>query len=202
MGRVVGVVLAAGAGLRLGGDVPKPLVPFRGRPLAAWALDALRAGGVSEVVVVVGSEAERVAEGLADELRGAEVVACGEWAEGLSASLRCGVAAAAAHGAEAVVVVLGDQPLLTGEAVATVLAAREPQAAFAVRATYSGVPGHPTVLEGSAFTAVAELRGDTGARELLRGALFASCDGLGVPDDVDTLADLERLEAQRASRDD
>jgi CTP:molybdopterin cytidylyltransferase MocA len=201
MGRVVGLVLAAGAGLRLGGTVPKPLLPFRGRPLAAWPLDALRAGGVEDVVVVVGSEAERVADGLEGELRGAEVVACADWAEGLSASLRCGVAAAAERDAEAVVIVLGDQPLLSGEAVAAVLAAREPREAFAVRATYDGMPGHPSVIEAAAFTAVAELRGDTGARELLRGALFANCDGLGAPDDVDTLDDLERL-AQAASRDD
>ena len=49
----VGIVAAAGSGLRLGADVPKALVPLAGRPLVCWAVDTLRAGGASEVVVAV-----------------------------------------------------------------------------------------------------------------------------------------------------
>jgi 2-C-methyl-D-erythritol 4-phosphate cytidylyltransferase len=49
----VGIVAAAGSGLRLGADLPKALVPLTGRPLVAWAVDALRAGGVAEIVVAV-----------------------------------------------------------------------------------------------------------------------------------------------------
>ena len=46
----VGLVAAAGSGLRLGADLPKALVPLAGRPLVCWAVDTLRAGGVAEVV--------------------------------------------------------------------------------------------------------------------------------------------------------
>jgi 2-C-methyl-D-erythritol 4-phosphate cytidylyltransferase len=56
----VGIVAAAGSGLRLGADLPKALVPLAGRPLVCWAVDALRAGGVAEVVVVVPAD-ERAA---------------------------------------------------------------------------------------------------------------------------------------------
>lgn len=49
----VGIVAAAGSGLRLGADLPKALVPLAGRPLVAWSVDALLAGGVAEVVVAV-----------------------------------------------------------------------------------------------------------------------------------------------------
>jgi len=49
----VGIVAAAGSGLRLGAAVPKALVPLAGRPLVCWAVDALRAGGVQDVVVAV-----------------------------------------------------------------------------------------------------------------------------------------------------
>ncbi|TQN37704.1 2-C-methyl-D-erythritol 4-phosphate cytidylyltransferase [Blastococcus colisei] len=49
----VGIVAAAGSGLRLGADLPKALVPLAGRPLVAWSVDALRAGGVAELVVTV-----------------------------------------------------------------------------------------------------------------------------------------------------
>lgn len=177
---VVGVVLAAGAGSRFGGEV-KQLAPFRGRPLVTWPVAALRAGGVDDVVVVLGAHAEEVAAAV-----DADTVVAQDWAEGLSASLRCGAAAAVARGADAVVVVLGDQPLLSGAAVAKVVEARDPATAIAVRATYGGVPGHPTLIESTMFTAIAELRGDTGARELLRGAAFVICDGLGSPVDADT----------------
>jgi 2-C-methyl-D-erythritol 4-phosphate cytidylyltransferase len=56
----VGIVAAAGSGLRLGADLPKALVPLAGRPLVCWAVDTLRAGGVAEVVVAVPA-AERAA---------------------------------------------------------------------------------------------------------------------------------------------
>jgi molybdenum cofactor cytidylyltransferase len=197
MGSVAGVVLAAGAGARFdarGGGV-KPLAPFRGRPLVEHALAALAGPDVAGRFVVLGAQADAVAAGA--DLGDAQVVRCPDWAEGLSASLRAGVAAAASAGFDAVVIVLGDQPLLSAAAVARIVAARKPAELDAVRAGYDGVPAHPTLLEASAFGAVAELRGDAGARQALAALRVAqiACDGLGRPDDVDTPADLARLEA-------
>jgi molybdenum cofactor cytidylyltransferase len=196
---VAGVLLAAGAGSRFGGGgLPKVLHPFRGRPLLTWPLAALREGGVERVVVVLGARAAEVEAGA--DLGGAEVVRCVDWAEGLSASLRAGVRAAAVGGTDAVVIALADQPLLDARAVARLIVARAPSNLDALRATYAGgVPGHPTLLESSTFGAVADLRGDAGARALLddpamRVGLIA-CDGLGHPDDADTPEALARLEA-------
>ncbi len=215
---VVGVLLAAGAGSRFGGDgVTKVLAPFRGRPLLTWPLTALRDGGVDRVVVVLGARADEVEAGA--ELGAAQVVRCAEWSEGLSVSLRTGVQAAsdrsgsagvpiadttrpgptADGGADAVVIALADQPLLDARAVARLIAVREPSRFDALRATYACVPGHPTLLESSMFEAVENLRGDAGARALLddpatRVGLIA-CDGLGRPDDVDTPEALARLAA-------
>ena len=199
MSGVVGVLLAAGAGSRFGVDgPPKALHPFRGRPLLTWPLAALRDGGVDRVVVVLGADADAVAAGTA--LGEAEIVRCTDWAEGLSASLRAGVRAAAAGGADAVVIALADQPLLDARAVARVIAGRAPTQLDAIRATYAGVPGHPTLLEFSTFAAVERLTGDTGARGLLSDRAtrvgLVACDGLGRPDDTDTPQALARLEAR------
>jgi 2-C-methyl-D-erythritol 4-phosphate cytidylyltransferase len=66
----VAIVAAAGSGSRLGADLPKALVPLAGRPLVAWAVEGLRAAGVTEVVVSapVGRAAE-FAAALADDVR-------------------------------------------------------------------------------------------------------------------------------------
>lgn len=192
---VVGVLLAAGAGSRFGGDVPKPLRPFRGAPLLTWPLAALRGGGVDRVVVVLGARADEVAAGVS--LGGAHVVRCSDWSEGLSASLRAGVAAAG--DADAVVIALADQPLLDARAIARLIAARSRGDLDALRATYDGTPGHPTLLESSTFPTIAHLTGDSGARDLLRDPTIRiaqiACDGLGRPDDADTPEALARLEA-------
>jgi len=182
---IAALVLAAGAGVRFGGR--KQLASVDGRPLLQHAVDVLRSAPVSDRVVVVGAYADELGEEI--DFEGVRVVECSDWAKGQSASLRCGVDAV--PDADAVVVLLGDQPWVSVRAVAAVIAARR-GSADAVRAGYGGAPGHPVLLERSLFRAVRKLRGDVGAREVLRNAnvLDIPCDGLGDPRDVDTPADL------------
>ena len=185
---IAGIVPAAGAGSRFGGG--KQLAELRGRPLLEHVLAAMAAAPLDRVVVVLGAEAERVLAAV--DLHGAEPVVCAGWQEGLAASLRAGTRAVA--GADAAVVALGDQPLLSPAAVARVVEARDGRAA-AVRATYGGVPGHPVLLERPLLGQAGRLRGDEGARALLSGVEVreVACDGLGDPADVDTRAQLARL---------
>jgi CTP:molybdopterin cytidylyltransferase MocA len=170
-----GLVLAAGAGERFGGGV-KQLAEFRGRPLLEHALIAMEAAPVDRVVVVLGAHAEEIRARVA--LHGAEAVVADDWADGMSASLRAGVAAL--HACDAVVVTLGDQPLIAPGAIARVAAASGP----AARATYGGVPGHPALFRREVFDALRSIRGDQGAREI--AAELVPCDGLGSPVDIDT----------------
>lgn len=183
----VGLVLAAGGATRFGS--PKQLAGFRDQPLINWPIRALRDGGLGWVLAVLGAEHEQIAA----QLQGAEPVPAPDWAEGLSASLRAGVAAATRLGAGRVIVVLADQPLLSGEAVKRVLAASRAGHPI-VRADYGDVRGHPTALSSATFAAVAELRGDAGARRLTGfDVADVPCEGLGSPADADTPEELERL---------
>jgi CTP:molybdopterin cytidylyltransferase MocA len=184
-----GVVLAAGAGERFGGR--KQLAELDGRPLLEHVVAAM--APLDRVVVVLGAGASEVVSAV--DLHGASPVVCSAWEEGMGASLRFG-AAELADDCEAIVVVLGDQPLLSPEAVARVVAGRGPSFA-AVRATYGGVPGHPVLFERTLFPQLLELGGDIGARELLASVPVrdVACDGLGRPDDVDTPAALQQLRA-------
>jgi 2-C-methyl-D-erythritol 4-phosphate cytidylyltransferase len=117
----VGIVAAAGSGLRLGADLPKALVPLAGRPLVCWAVDTLRAGGVAQVVVAVPA-AERAA--FAAVL--APDVLLVDGGATRTASVRAGLAAMTAPGRptpDAVLVHDAARPLTPPDVVARVLAA-------------------------------------------------------------------------------
>ena len=111
-----GIVAAAGSGLRLGADLPKALVPLAGRPLVCWAVDALRAGGVADVVVAVPAD-ERAAFAAA---LGPDVVLVDGGAS-RTASVRA--ALSVVTDAEAVLVHDAARPLTPPDVVARVLAA-------------------------------------------------------------------------------
>jgi 2-C-methyl-D-erythritol 4-phosphate cytidylyltransferase len=111
----VGIVAAAGSGLRLGADLPKALVPLAGRPLVCWAVDALRAGGVDEVVVAV--PAAEYDEFAAVLPTGTRLVVGGETR---TASVRAALGAVPA-GADAVLVHDAARPLTPPAVVARVL---------------------------------------------------------------------------------
>jgi len=118
----VGIVAAAGSGLRLGAELPKALVPLDGRPLVCWAVDTLRAGGVAEVVVAVPAP-QRAA--FTAVLPGDVHVVVG--GDTRTASVRAALAAAREHASDqertAVLVHDAARPLTPPAVVARVLAA-------------------------------------------------------------------------------
>jgi molybdenum cofactor cytidylyltransferase len=179
-----GLVLAAGAGTRFG-DQPKQLAELNGRPLLEWAVRAqCDAPALQRVVVVLGAGAERIRA--AGRFGRAEVVVCENWERGQSASLRRGLTALA--DADAVVVTLGDAPLVSAALVQRF--AGEPPG---TRAVYDGRPGHPVVLGAEQIAALTRVDGDVGARELLRDAPVIEVGHLCSGRDVDTPEDLEEV---------
>ena len=190
------MVLAAGRGVRFGGETPKPLLELGGRPLVWWAVEAARSSGMETVVVVVSDD--RVAAALGADLRSGAVQLVRNDApdRGISSSLQIALRTlepdASVDGA---VVGLADQPLVGGEAYRRVAGAYDADAQLAV-ATYAGVRGNPVLVGRAHWNEAQELDGDAGARVLLRrhGAVEVPCDGTGEPTDVDTPEDLVALE--------
>ncbi len=174
------LVLAAGEGRRFGSA--KQLARVDGRPLLAHALEL---AAPWDPLVVLGAHAEAILE----EIDVGRHVVAADWAEGQAASLRAGVAALG--DSDRVLVLLGDQPFLTCEAVVAVLGAAD--GADAARATYAGRPGHPVVLGRAVLAAVPGLRGDTGARALLERFDVREVEAghLCDPTDIDTPDQLE-----------
>jgi len=122
------VIMAAGKGTRMRSETPKLLHPLCGRPMIAWAVAAAQGAGAGRIVVV-----EDPARELEAVLGGKVEFAVQEQARGTGDAVR----AAAAHfaGAETVVVLNGDHPLITPDTVRELVQAREASGAAAVIGT-------------------------------------------------------------------
>jgi CTP:molybdopterin cytidylyltransferase MocA/SAM-dependent methyltransferase len=183
------IVLAAGEGSRFGG--PKLDARLDGRPVLQHVLDALANVGVDDPVVVTSGPIESI------EWRAARPVTNPDPARGLSSSLRVGWDAAmgAPEPPDAVIVALGDQPLVRPQVLAAVLDEPLDPSRPIVAPRYAGSDArNPVRLEAEAGPLVEQAAGDRGLGPLLdaRPELVRWLDVQGDNPDVDTPADLAR----------
>jgi molybdenum cofactor cytidylyltransferase len=204
--RVSGVVLAAGSSRRMGRT--KQLLRVGDRPMLVHVVAAALESELSELVVVLGAAAEEIRENLVpwtgERLR---IVVNEAYAEGMSTSLRCGVAACDAR-SEAAAVLLGDQPGIEASLIDHMLRVFSGRRPSILRPVHRGshgerVPGHPVLLARAVWPLLDHLEADEGARalmqqrpDLVQMVEVASC----VPADVDTLEDYRRICAGTAAR--
>lgn len=170
---------------------PKALVELHGEPLVRRALRVLADGGCAPLVVVLGAAADDVLTVLPAGVRAVEAP---DWASGMGASLRAGLATLS--DTDAALVHLVDLPGVTAEAVARLVAGPVGPSVLR-RAAYDGRPAHPVLLGRTHWAAVAEsATGDAGARAYLGGnpdVELVECGDVAVPDDVDTPEALARF---------
>jgi CTP:molybdopterin cytidylyltransferase MocA len=188
------VVLAAGASTRFGS--PKQLVRVAGRPLLHTAVTRAAEVTGNALIVVLGSGAAQLAP-LLKHTPGS-VVVNHEWREGLASSIRAGVARLPAA-CSAVMLLLADQAAVTADDLRRLAGSWRKQPLHMAAALYGGACGVPAIFPRSAFRALAELRGDSGARALLRGnpdrVVRVPMPSAAI--DVDTPEDLLALEAPK-----
>lgn len=189
---VAGLLLAAGAGRRMGR--PKALVPG----WLAGGVGALLDGGVDRVLVVLGAAPDALDLLPADLVRLSadgrlDSVVAPDWAEGMGASLRAGLTHLSADPATAAALVhLVDLPDVGPDVVRRLLAAGAEGGEFdetvLARAAYDGRLGHPVLIGRAHWSGVvASASGDRGAREYLREhpAVAVECGDLATGHDVD-----------------
>jgi CTP:molybdopterin cytidylyltransferase MocA/SAM-dependent methyltransferase len=164
-GPVTAIVLAAGAGRRFGGG--KLLATLDGRPILQHVLDALVAGGIADPVVVVGADASALDRVVS--WGGARRVTNPDPVRGLSSSLRLGWEAAmtAPVTPSAVLVVLGDQPMLGPAVVRALVTMPADPLRPVVVARHADGARNPVRLEPEAAPLVADATGDRGLGPLL-----------------------------------
>ncbi|MDX6308553.1 MAG: hypothetical protein QOI06_1599 [Nocardioidaceae bacterium] len=194
---VVGLVLAAGSGSRLGR--PKALVTGRGGiTWLARAVQVLGEGGCLPVYVVIGAASDEVRAVVPEHV---SLVVAEDWQEGMGASLRCGLGAIAAceRRADAVVVMLVDTPEVTPHVVHRLVSQGDGASAqqgagtglgsALGRSTYQGEAGHPVLIGREHWAGVIQsAHGDHGARDYLkaRPVHLVECGDIGSGADIDT----------------
>ena len=193
--KVCAVLLAAGASKRMGGE-NKLFCKWKNRPLAAATAAALAEAKsrnlIYDVVAVVGRDAEKMKTALGEF--NFRVVENPNFAEGMSSSLRAGLRAVPAD-ADAALVALADMPLVGADDIASVVAMFSPDGGDLVIPTFNGKRGNPVLLGRAHFAALMNVRGDSGARELLaenRERVREAPCGRGVLLDIDTPESLAR----------
>lgn len=190
-GRVTALILAAGSSSRLG--KPKQLLLIDGETLIHRVARIATSSTVDETIVVVGNCASDVERAVMD--LPCRIIENPDFAEGQSTSFKAGIRAID-ESTDAVVVLLGDQPLVTTEAVDAVVNAWRGTRAPLVQSEYRGVRSHPVLFDRSVFPDLMNVSGDTGASQVLRARreqiVPARIDG-DVPLDIDTLDDYRRV---------
>jgi len=161
--RVVAVLLAAGEGRRMGG--PKALLRLGGTSFLAHVASRLTRPGVTAVVAVLGHQVQRVRveSGLPD---GVQTVENDRYREGMLSSVLCGLDAAEAAGADAILLHPVDHPLVAAATVDRVVRALEQGARVAVP-SWEGRRGHPGGFAAAAWPALRAADPGSGARSAL-----------------------------------
>ena len=187
------IVLAAGRSTRMGRN--KLVLPLDGKPVLQRVLDALKGSKVDETVVVLGGGAEEVRRMI--DLRGAKVVVNRHYAEGMSTSIKAGLASVS-RSADAVIIVLGDQPLLSAALVDSLIHGFLAEGAPVVVPVHLRKRGNPVLFARSIFPEVMKISGDRGAKSVMVAhgddVREVRAIGAGAAIDVDTPSDYKRAE--------
>jgi molybdenum cofactor cytidylyltransferase len=163
--RVAALVLAAGRSRRMAPLNKLLIADPSGTPMIARVVDHVLGSHARPVIVVTGHQRERVEEALS--ARPVLFTHAEDYAEGLSASLKAGLAALPPD-AEGVMVCLGDMPLVTAEMFDRLMAAFDPEEGRAiVLPTYRGKQGNPMIWAARFVPQMQAIGGDVGARHLL-----------------------------------
>ncbi len=178
------LVLAAGISRRMG--QPKPLVKLGAKTILQHVVAHLSASQVDEILVVLGHRAGEIAA----TLRGwnAKVVLNPHYIRGMSSSLQRGLDAVHPD-AQAVMIVLGDQPHIPGQVIDRLLAEYRRTGAGIVVPVHEGKRGHPVIFHRRYWPELRALRGDVGGKAVLhrhaRDILEVEVAAPGILEDLD-----------------
>ena len=175
----------------------KLLLPFKGQPLIAHAVDTLLASAVDEIIVVLGHEADQVRAAIG--AKRVRFVENPDYQQGLSASVRAGFAAIPSR-TSAILIYLADQPLLEpGEVDFLIRAFTEAGKAGKTMLVpfFPAQRGNPVIVSSTYQKSIIGIAGDTGCRRVIKQnpdqVLTVEMQTDHVVRDIDTMEDYQKL---------
>ena len=184
------ILLAAGKASRMG--KLKQLMPFGQSTIVEQAIDNLLRSAVDEVIVVVGYRAEEVIKTIGT--RSVKLVVNPDYEHGMSTSIIAGLKAVDSQ-AQAVMLALGDQPLIDSQAIDRLIDEFSHHDKGIAIPTYRGRRGHPIIFAEKYREKLLKLKGDIGGRQIIKDhpedilEVAVSCKGIIIDiDTVDSLA--------------
>lgn len=200
LNKVSAIILAAGQGTRIGKQ--KMLLPWGTSTILERVINNVLLSGAHEVVVVLGFKAEemkgRLEPGLAANPNRSKIkiMINHDFKDGISSSLIKGVDSVSKD-AEAVMIVLGDQPQIGPDIMRKVIKAfLENDQSIAVP-SFKGQRGHPVILDLKYKNEILGLKGDIGAREVVKfhpdNVLKVDISSQEIIRDIDTWNDYEEI---------
>jgi len=144
------------------------LLPYKGKSLLVQAVDTALATGLKPVVVVLGARNEMMKQELTD--KEVVIVLNEQWEEGMGSSLICGLQKAqqVAPETEGVIFMVCDQPYVSPDLLLQLIKTSEATGRPIVSSSYGELSGTPALFSSKIFPALLEIKGDTGARKLIK----------------------------------
>lgn len=162
---IAAIVLAAGRSRRMAPHNKLLVTDKNGKPMIARVVDNILSSNARPILVVTGHQHEQVEHALGG--RPVRFIHAHDYAEGLSASLKAGIAAVPPECAAAIVC-LGDMPLVTGRMIDRLISMYDrDEGRLIVLPTYRGKQGNPMLWDRRFFPEILQIAGDSGARFLI-----------------------------------
>jgi len=195
---VSAVVLAAGRASRMGEE--KLLLPLGDKPVIRHVVESVDRAGMLETVVVVNPRNRDAIADLVSNLAPWHLVCNERFEDGIASSIVAGTGAVS-DASQALVLVQGDQPLVTSEMLRVLVSVWQRERPPFVAASYDGLITTPVLFTRALYPELRALEGDVGARAVLRrhrGKTVAFPGWLG--SDLDTAADYDALRKEWSAR--
>jgi|WetSurSiteA1Bulk_404760.scaffolds.fasta_scaffold23610_2 molybdenum cofactor cytidylyltransferase len=189
---ISGILLAGGESRRMG--KPKLLLPWKQATIIEEVVDAYLKSTLSELIVVVGENKESIKEVL--QSKPARVVENPLYRQGMSTSIRAGVLAADSE-TEGYCIGLGDQPLITTQAIDLLISSFLKDRTGIAVLSHQGKRGHPVIFSSAFRDALCSLNGDLGGRAIIEKhpseVRYVEAGTKAVLVDIDTPEDYDKL---------
>jgi molybdenum cofactor cytidylyltransferase len=170
------IILAAGSSSRMGAGRHKLLLPLAGRPVLVHVVDAVLGSEVGQIIIVLGYQADQIRVHLASYADNSNIMIAEntDFLQGMSTSLHLGLCTLMANvqsssnsKLDGVIIILGDQPLITSQLIDTLISTQRTTGKSIIAPLYRGKRGNPVLFDASLFEELLTTSGDEGGRSVI-----------------------------------